>query len=131
MSDWSDDRTTIKAAVDGLAGYIIIPENEDPEDSPATHSHKAYSLRFDGHYDSTMHTNSAMVYVRTVILKVIYIVKDDTQLVIAEGLFDTLVNTITALTGFINHNTEPKPELADNQHLLGTLDFQFGVGINS
>lgn len=130
MSTWSDDRTTIKAAVDGLTDYIIIPENEDPENAPGTHPYKAYSLKLSGHSDSVMHTGSNMVYVRSVMLKVIYNNVDDTIMVTNEGLFDTLVNTITALTSFINHNSEPTLEALDNQHLLGTLDFQFGVGTN-
>ena len=130
MSTWSTDRATIKTAVDGLTDYIIIPENEDPEEAPASHNDKAYSLKLSGIEDSTMHTSSKMIYVRSVMLKVKYNGVDDAIMVTNEGLFDTLIGTIAALTSFINFNSEPTLEPIDNKHLLGTLDFQFGIGTN-
>ena len=45
---WAADRVTIKAAIDGLSGYIIIPQNKEPEDAPGTHNHRAYSLKLKG-----------------------------------------------------------------------------------
>lgn len=128
---WSTDRATIKAAIDGLSGYIIIPENKDPEDAPGTHNHRAYSLKLKGVEDTTMYTNSALIYVRSVEILVKYNGVDDTIMVTNEGLFDTLIGTIAALAGFINFNSEPTLEPMDNKHLLGTLDFQFGVGTNT
>jgi len=130
MASWSTDRTTIKAAIDGLTGYIIIPQNRDPEDAPGTHNHRAYSLKLKGINDSVMHTSSKLIYVRSVEVLVKYNGVDDTIMVTNEGLFDTLIGTIAALTGFINFNSEPTLEPMDNKHLLGTVEFQFGVGTN-
>ena len=130
MASWSTDRTTIKAAIDGLTGYIIIPQNRDPEDAPGTHNHRAYSLKLKGINDPVMHTSSKLIYVRSVEILVKYNGVDDTIMVTNEGLFDTLIGTIAALTGFINFNSEPTLEPMDNKHLLGTVEFQFGVGTN-
>ena len=130
MASWSTDRTTIKAAIDGLTGYIIIPQNRDPEDAPGTHNHRAYSLKLKGINDPVMHTSSKLIYVRSVEVLVKYNGVDDTIMVTNEGLFDTLIGTIAALTGFINFNSEPTLEPMDNKHLLGTVEFQFGVGTN-
>ena len=130
MSTWSADRTTIKNAIDGLTGYIIIPQNRDPEDAPGTHNHKAYSLKLKGIDDPVMHTGSNLVNVRAVEIKVKYNGVDETIMATNEGLFDTLIGTIAGLTGFINFNSEPTLEIIDDKHLLGTLDFQFGVGDN-
>ena len=130
MASWSTDRTTIKAAIDGLTGYIIIPQNRDPEDAPGTHNHRAYSLKLKGINDPVMHTSSKLIYVRSVEILVKYNGVDDTIMVTNEGLFDTLIGTMAALTGFINFNSEPTLEPMDNKHLLGTVEFQFGVGTN-
>ena len=43
---------------------------------------------------------------------------------------ERLIGTIAALTSFINFNSEPTLEPIDNKHLIGTLDFQFGIGTN-
>jgi hypothetical protein len=130
MAAWSTDRATIKTAIDGLTGYIIIPQNRDPEDSPGTHNHRAYSLKLKGVEDSTMHTNSKLIYTRSVEVLVKYLGVDDTIMVTNEGLFDTLVGTIAALTSFISFNSEPTLEVMDDKHLLGTVSFQFGISTN-
>jgi len=128
---WAADRATIKTAIEGLTGYIIIPENKKPEDAPGTHPHRAFSIALTGVDDPVMHTGRALVYVHSVEVLVKYLGVDDTIQATNESLFLTLQNTISALTGFINFNSEPTLEPMDNKHLLGTLDFQFGVDCNS
>jgi len=128
---WATDRATIKAAINGLSGYIIIPENKDPEEAPGTHSHKAYSIGLVGIADPTMYAGGNVTYSHTVEVLVKYLGVDDTIQATNESLFLTLQNTISALTGFKGFNSDPALEPMDNKHLLGTVDFEFGIDCNS
>ena len=128
---WAVDRAAIKSAIEGLSGYIIIPENKEPENAPGSHTNKAYSIRLQGSEDSTMFTGSAIIYVHSVEVLVRYLVVDDTIRATNESLFLTLQNTLSALASFINFNSEPSLEVIDNKYLVGTLDFQYGVGTNT
>ena len=84
---WATDRAAIKSAIEGLTGYIIIPENKEPEDAPGSHTHRAYSIRYQNSYDSTMYTGGAMIYVHSVEVRVKYLGVDDTIRATNERLF--------------------------------------------
>ncbi len=89
---WAVDRAAIKSAIDGLTGYIIIPENKEPEEAPGTHPHKAYSLKLKGITDPVMYTGGSVVYSHSVEVLVKYLGVDDTIMVANESLFLTLQN---------------------------------------
>ena len=128
---WAVDRAAIKSAIDGLTSYIIIPENKEPEEAPGTHPHRAYSLKLKGITDPVMYTGGNVVYTHSVEVLVKYLGVDDTIMVTNESLFLTLQNTISALTSFIGFNSDPSLEVMDEKHLIGTLDFQYGIDCNS
>ena len=123
---WSANRTTI---VSGLpAGYVNIPLNVEPdsEDRPASHNHKAYSLKLRGTIDGDFTSSNILLYSHLVEMKAIYKAVDGTQLITNEGLAMTLMQTISTLSGFHNFAEPPVIEELDTQHIVLTLIFHFG-----
>ena len=119
------------ALIAGLpAGYRRIPKNKEPEETPESHSHIAYSLKLKALADVEMFTANKINFGHSVKMRIIYRNIDNTQLDTNESLFITLIKTISSLTNFKNFDTEPTLEDLDEQHLLGELDFQFGIDTN-
>ena len=127
---WSANRTTI---VSGLpSGYVNIPLNVEPdsEDLPVSHNHKAYSLKLKGVVDGEMLSADIMNYSHLVTMRVIYKAVDGTQLITNEGLAMTLMQTISAISGFHSFAEEPTIEELDPKHIILTLVFHFGQDSN-
>ena len=127
---WSSNRATI---VSGLpSGYVLIPENREPdsEDRPASHNHKAYSLKLKGVTDVMGHSSNIYQYSHTVTMRVIYKAVDSTQLITNEGLAMTLMQTIMSLSGFHNLLSDPTIEDLDNKHIIFQMEFHFGQDDN-
>ena len=123
---WSTDRTDIVAGLP--SGYVNIPLNQEPdaEDLPASHNHKAYSLKLGGANDIEMLSGDGMNYSHTVVMRVIYTAVDGTQLITNEGLAMTLMQTISTLSEFHSFAEEPTIEELDPKHIILTLAFHYG-----
>ncbi len=126
---WTTNRATI---VSGLpSGYVLIPENREPdsEDRPASHNHKAYSLKLQG-VDWKLSSSNIMDYTHAVALRVIYNGSDGAKLITNEGLAMTLMQTISKISGFVNFIEEPTIEELDTKHIIFNLAFHFGQDDN-
>ncbi len=127
---WTTDRATI---VSGLpSGYVLIPENREPdsEDRSASHNHKAYSLKLRGVVDSEFLSSDIMNYSHLAVMRVIYKAVDGTQLITNEGLAMTLMQTISAISGFHSFAEDPTIEELDTKHIIFNLAFHFGQDDN-
>ena len=125
---WSTNKTALIAGLP--SGYRRIPQNKEPEETLESHNHKAYSLKLKALADVEMHTSNKISFGHSLKMRIIYRGVDGSLLDTNESLFITLIKTISTLTDFKNFNTEPTLEDLDEQHLLGELDFQFGIDTN-
>ena len=130
MLSWATNRATI---VSGLpSGYVLIPGNREPdsEDRPASHNHKAYSLKLRGTTDGDFTSSNILLYSHLVELRTIYEAVDGTQLITNEDLAMTLMQTISKISGFHNFAEEPNIEELDNKHIVFNMLFHFGQDDN-
>jgi hypothetical protein len=126
---WPANRTTI---VTGLTGYTEIPLNVEPdsEHRPESHNHKAYSLKLKGTTDGDFTSSNILLYSHLVALRVIYNGMDGTKLITNEGLAMSLMQTISALSGFHNFAEDSRIEELDSTHIVFNLLFHFGQDDN-
>jgi hypothetical protein len=121
---WTADRTTI---VNGLpAGYVVIPENNEPETMTAAQNHKYYSLKLVGVADQDYQASDVFYYSHLVKMRVLYRAVDGTQLITNEGLAMTLMQTISGIAGFHMFEGDPFITELDNKHIVFEMVFHFG-----
>ena len=113
-------------------GYVLIPENREPDsdDRSASHNHKAYSLKLRGVVDAEYLSSDIMNYSHLAVMRVIYKAVDGTQLITNEGLAMTLMQTISAISGFHSYAEDPTIEELDTKHIIFNLAFHFGQDDN-